>query len=427
MKKTVVFLMVFFCLVVVAWAELNWGGYLSLDERFRVEDKYFSWNRSTINLKLKSSVAEQVEAFGEIRLRNLEGGTVNDLSLREKVSPWELDLREAYVDIRDFPLANVDLRAGKQRIAWGKADKFNPTDNLNPYDFSDLLEFGEKIPTNALRLTAYLGDNTLTAAVVPTFTPALMPYWYENYLENYLLSLLPPGFNLTTFESRVILPLSKIEESQYALKFSRPIAEADFSLSYYHGRDNIPNLAFLSLTPVGTTSLEGLLVQEFNRLEVLGCDLAGSWHGIGWWGEVGYFRPSDAKIIVVTPLATTTSETKPFTKYTLGVDYKFSSGLYVNCQLIHGFFDERGNDLKDYLLTRGEIITFEDRIKLAFTWLAEYDKKIVGNMFGPSITWYPADATEVTVGSLAISGESGTKLDQWNSLDQIYLKVKYSF
>lgn len=45
----------------------------------------------------------------------------------------DLDLREAYADIRMGPLA---LRLGKQQIVWGKTDFFRLLDVINPLDYS---------------------------------------------------------------------------------------------------------------------------------------------------------------------------------------------------------------------------------------------------------------------------------------------------
>ena len=41
---------------------------------------------------------------------------------------------------RAFRWAPVDVTIGKQFFAWGTADAYNPTDNLNPYDYLDVLD-----------------------------------------------------------------------------------------------------------------------------------------------------------------------------------------------------------------------------------------------------------------------------------------------
>ena len=48
-----------------------------------------------------------------------------------------LDLKEATISGREGPL---EITLGKQIYAWGTADAFNPTDNINPYDYLDVLD-----------------------------------------------------------------------------------------------------------------------------------------------------------------------------------------------------------------------------------------------------------------------------------------------
>jgi hypothetical protein len=48
-----------------------------------------------------------------------------------------LDVKEAVLTFR--PQA-VEISLGKQIFAWGTADAFNPTDNLNPWDAMDPID-----------------------------------------------------------------------------------------------------------------------------------------------------------------------------------------------------------------------------------------------------------------------------------------------
>lgn len=418
-----------------ALAEVNLNGYVELDERVALEDSgNISWNRATLGLKTKAELAEQIAGYGELKLRTLDSPIItqgSDLPERDKVSPLEIELREAYLDVYTFPLKNTDLRVGKQRIAWGTADKLNPTDNLNPYDFTDLLKFGEKIPTNALKLTTYLGDTTLTSVVVPVFTPSVTPVTYNTSLAGYLTKLVPTGLTLTMVESGVVLPESKVSNSMYALKLARNILGYDMSLSYFNGYDSVPNVANMTLTMVSTTQVTGLIIQNYPKIQVIGYDLAGSFRGIGLWAEFAFFKPDNVISEIVTPQGTLTSEVGNYTKYTLGFDYTFDNGLYINSQFMHGFFDERGENLTNLLMAGIEKKIMDDKVKLALMWAGELElkqtKKLIGNLFGPQIVFYPADATEIELGAFSIDGEAGSKLETLETLDQVYLKFKYSF
>lgn len=418
-----------------ASAEVNLNGYVKLDERVGLEDSgNIIWNRTTLGLKTKASLSEQVAGYWELRVQTLDSPYVtlgSDLATRDKVSPLEVELREAYLDVYAFPLNNMDVRAGKQRIAWGTADKLNQTDNLNPYDFTDLSEFGEKMPTNALKLTAYLGDTTLTSAVVPVFTPSIMPSTYNSSLTAYLANLVPPGLTLATVDSSVVLPTNKIGNSMYAFKLSRNVMGYDMSLSYFNGYDSVPNIANMTLTAVSSTQAAGSITQNYPKIQVVGYDFAGSFRGIGLWAEFAFFKPENVISEIITPLGTATSEVGNYTKYTLGCDYTFANGLYLNSQFMHGFFDERGENLTDFLMTRVEKKFLDDKVKLALTWAGELElngtKKLIGNLFGPQIVFYPADATEIELGAFSIHGDIGSKLEILDMTDQVYLKFRYSY
>ncbi|MDQ7054066.1 MAG: hypothetical protein Q9P14_14720 [candidate division KSB1 bacterium] len=108
---------------------------------------------------------EKVYAFASLDVRFYDLPRVRSLTGLENLNrqyPTDLSVWEAYIDVYGFVLDNFDLRIGKQRLNWGTADRLNPTDNLNPDDFSDLVNFAEKVPTWAVKGSYYVGDFTLT-------------------------------------------------------------------------------------------------------------------------------------------------------------------------------------------------------------------------------------------------------------------------
>jgi hypothetical protein len=48
-----------------------------------------------------------------------------------------VNLKEAVLSFQQGP---VEMTLGKQIFAWGTADAFNPTDNINPYDCMDVID-----------------------------------------------------------------------------------------------------------------------------------------------------------------------------------------------------------------------------------------------------------------------------------------------
>jgi hypothetical protein len=415
----IIILLIMLCSAV--GAETTWNGYIQLDERQSTSTPMsglYSWNRARLELKAKSEISGQVIGFAELRLQTLDKPQVTqgaDLSSKEKVFPMQIELREAYIDLLGYPFGKTDLRAGKQRIAWGVSDKMNPTDNLNPYDFTDLLDFGEKIPANAIKTTFYLADNTATLAFLPLFTPSVMPANYMDVLLSTIQAGLPSGTTITSFESAVNLPAAIGQNSMYGLKLSRNVGGYDVSVSYFNGYDSVPYTSQVNIIPLGLTQVACQVTQSFPKIEVWGADLAGDIRGAKVWLEAANFKPLDI------PMGN-------YTKYTVGGDYNFIDGTYANAQFVHGFFDDRGANLTDLIFAKLEKKFFNDKMKAGLTWGGEItSRKVVGYLIGPELVFYPADATEITLASFTLDGDTGTKLGSWKDLDQAILKFKYSF
>ncbi|MFC1496251.1 hypothetical protein ACFL52_02430 [Candidatus Margulisiibacteriota bacterium] len=406
--------------ILAAWmlsasAEINLNGYIKLDERLGLENKgEITWNRATLGLKAKSEQSGQVSGYSELRFFT-------------QVASLEVELREAYIDFFVFPFANTDLRIGKQRIAWGTADKLNPTDNLNPYDFTDLLDFGEKDGSIAIKSTTYINDNTLTLAYLPVFSSSIMPATYNSSLNSAVSAYLPTGFSLASLATTTTLPQNHVRQSMFGVKLDRNIKGLDMSFSYFSGWDSVPNLSNLSLQAVSATQMAGTLTLNYPRITVLGYDLAGSFSGIGFWAELANFNPENLTqtVALPTPLPTVTSTINNYTKYTLGFDYNFTNGIYLNSQFMHGFYDERGSNLTNLLFATAEKKFMDEKLAAKLVWAGDLDK--TGYILGPQLSYTPYDATEIEVGVFSIDGQTGSKLSSMKTMDQLYMKVKYSF
>lgn len=150
------------------------------DERLLLKDKNdWAWNENRLTLKLDKRIAGNSKFYSEVWLRNigLPNATQSaDLYNKGIVDPYNLEIREAYVQLNDFLTKNLDVTIGRQRIVWGTADKLNPTDNLNPYDLEDILDFGRHRGSDAVNLNYYINnDFSLQGVFIPFFQPANMP------------------------------------------------------------------------------------------------------------------------------------------------------------------------------------------------------------------------------------------------------------
>jgi len=170
----------FFTLIagVISVQAIEITGEANLTKAFFYEDSISPVGYMFHEIAPKFSVQkENYEFFSSLKLRIWDKNLPTSLNeLSNFPSPFEIYLWELYGKIYGFILSDLDLKFGRQRIVWGTADKLNPTDNLNPYDLQNPLNFGERMPQEALLLNYYF-PNELTLSIVfePYFTPPLLP------------------------------------------------------------------------------------------------------------------------------------------------------------------------------------------------------------------------------------------------------------
>ena len=156
----------------------------------------------------------------------------------------------------------------------------------------------------------------------------------------------------------------------------------------------------------------------------------------------GDFLPDEESIVSITaPDLQGTPQTEKQTmlkdelyfKYTIGLDYTFEGGIYINAQYMHGFFHERGQEnLEDYIIARIEKELFGEKLKAALNGgveIKEFDdmKNNIGYIVVPELTLKPADSVEIALGAFLLDGKESTLFGQWKDQDQAYLKVKVDF
>lgn len=388
---------------------LDLGGFFETEKRLNISDGIKNGDTyGTLYTRAKYSPLPDLFAEASLRARYYDFPVLEDLpSVSEIESDYPLDLLlwEAYVELSQFLWKDLDLKIGKQRIAWGKADKFNPTDNLNPNDLTDFLDFEAKVPSMALKASYYVNDYTLTAVWLPFFEPALFPKGGTTFLFDQ-----PPD--------RVNLPAKSLENGMFALKFLGSAFNIDYSFSYFKGFDDIP---------VVTSFSDGLEI-GFPEMKVVGFDFSGEFRSIGYWGELALFFPKASSSVPVE-----IQPDDPYLKYTFGIDYTFTNGIYFEVQYIRGFFMERGKDnLHDYLIAKVEKKILNDDLAFSFGGgleAGDIDRidETYGTILFPEISYLGIDNVEITAGIYLFDGKKETVLGGWKELDQTYVKIKYDF
>lgn len=447
MQTRIVFILCFLgCVAVSAQAsDVDIGGYVLTDWRAATRDGRIFWNENRLNLELDVSPTGDTHLFANVWVRGFgetEARSSADLLGHDRgtLNPWDLVLREVYVDLYAFLSPNLDLRIGRQRIAWGTADEINPTDNLNPDDLEDIWDFGRHTPTNSALARYYRGEFTVSGVFIPEFTPAGFPP--PNWADALAGSSPAVGGDVVPSEvsDELNLPVRTLkEQASGAIKVSRTLLNYDLSVSWYTGRSGFPVVSNVTLTPDGNGGVAAHSMLSYPRTDVLGADMSGAIRDIGVWAEAGVFFPEEVRAVMdASAIGGENSEIvtlpdEPFVRYVIGGDYTFPGGLYVNGQFVHGFIHELGRDaLHDYLVGGIEKKFRNDTIKLTMAAAVEApdiadvgdDHAVIGM---PEIAYYPADNSEIVAGARIISGKGRSNFGQLSEMDETNLTFKYSF
>lgn len=212
------------------------------------------------------------------------------------------ELREAYLETGWGPL---DLRVGKQIVAWGRADRINPTDNLSPRDFTLLVpdDDDQRLGTPAAKATWHLPWLSVTGFWLPKFEPHTIPIQ-----------------RVAGVTVRERIPDQTV--GQWAIKLEQTGKAVDWSLSYFDGFDPVPDFAIDRVT---LTSLD--LILKHNRIRVIGADAATTLGRFGLRGEAAFTVTED-------PRGSKPDVKNPFFFMVLGGDRTFLEHLNVNLQYL---------------------------------------------------------------------------------------------
>jgi len=152
---------------------------------------------------------------GRLELRSRIGGPFegghqsyyNFVHTYQNYSPV-LEVGEAYADLE---LPRTDVRAGIQKLAWGRLDGLPPTDVVNPRDYHDpfVAEFEEaKIGVPALAATHHLDPPRGTGINELRFSLLWVPFAVPPRLAEIEERWFPPGFDPG---NAVVLPRRQVE------------------------------------------------------------------------------------------------------------------------------------------------------------------------------------------------------------------------
>lgn len=250
-------------------------------------------------LKLKVRKQNNGDAYAEARLRYGELGGARET---------HLTLREAFVNLYAGPL---DLRLGQQIIVWGRADVFNPTNNLTPVDLR------ARSPIEDDRRLGNVG-----ARAFLTFPPfRLEGVWMPLYSPTELPTVALPS--AVTF-GEPNFPSPKLENGLVAGRIHLELPAFEASASYLYGYSPLPGLALRDFS--GGENYGVRIARTPYEQHVVGCDFStviADWLGLR--GEAAYRMPVKWRDNVYSA--------RPDVQYVFGVDHTFGS-LSVIAQYI---------------------------------------------------------------------------------------------
>ncbi|MBL4845903.1 MAG: hypothetical protein JKY65_10275 [Planctomycetes bacterium] len=188
------------------------------------------------------------------------------------------DRRRPILTTKDFYIALAidwfEVRAGYQIFSWGTGDLLNPTDNINPTDFSDAFD-SRRIPVMAAAISLDFDFISLEFVTVPTFTRSRLPLRNRRFdaLRTSALPVLNPED-----------PEEGLSGVQWAGRIVGHVGGIDISVSGYTGYSDLPSARLVVIQQ----PIQALVVDPvYERIHVGGIDFATTLGIFGLEGGLG--------------------------------------------------------------------------------------------------------------------------------------------
>jgi hypothetical protein len=324
-------------------------------------------------------------------------------------------VREAFVNLK---FGALDIRAGRQIVAWGRADGVNPTDNLTGEDLRLLApdDDDRRLGATAIRASYYAGDVSVTAVWLPERAPHRFPIPRA------------PGVSFREVEDRW-------DPDTWAARVEQTGRAVDWSVSYYRGRDLLPDLA-------PDAAADSVVLLTYQPVRVIGADLAANVGKFGLRAEAAVVRTGDRE------------GRDPFTKNSFfflvaGADRTFREHLNVNAQYLHRFvFEYSGNRPTEsaganFVATQQAILSSQTRrvqhgasLRVGYKWLRDtFEAELAaaawfgprGATLRPKISYAVSDQWKVIAGAEVFRGDRTSLFGLLRPNSTVFLEVRRAF
>lgn len=312
--------------------------------------------------------------------------------------------REGYIQMKT---ENSELRLGRQLIAWGRADKLNPTDYFAPRDYTFLTSDDEeqKKGVDALRAVMHLGEYDLQGIVAHGNAKNTLPFHIANNV----------GFSQS--------------KAQFGVKLDRYGEGFDWSVAFYRGMDRNPNLA-----PGFAT---GAIVSIYDDVSAVGLDFAAAAGALTYRGEAAYFRTSDSAgqhlyrrnnhLDFVLGV-----DGSPFRNANLGIQYYGVAVSHYSPNVLSDPVAKSGALLGNQLRSFQQGVT----LRFAHNWLndalqfeirANFGLTDHGKYFFPKLVYKPNDYWSLIVGGEYFEGGGNSYFGQFRKNSGVFAEARFAW
>lgn len=360
---------------------------------------------ATVALKGKVNLTDEVHVFADGRV-----GHSDYFADKNKYAV----AREFYLD---YNLENSDIRIGKQIIAWGRADRINPTDSLTSRDYRWLAaeEEDARYGNTGIRYNYHLNDYTLTGVWLPSMSTSRIPLG-------------------TQYQSQVQIKQPENLDN-FAAKLDYTGTGLDGSLSFYSGVDSSPTL-----------ELNNSTVQPFalinRRIQRYGADAAVAVGSYTLRTEMAYTQTGKSNVEF-------SGKKYDYYQSVIGVERQFANSFNVNLQMVwQSAFDWRGANswqtpeqrqlgvfqqiinqqpASDYLgiAYRVSKKLFNDNLELELSGLGLTENQ--GFLMRPRVRYQVNDESSIVLGGDYYNGDENTIFGRLRDNKTIFLEFNYSF
>jgi hypothetical protein len=219
------------------------------------------------------------------------------------------ELREGFLSWHGEAL---DLGVGRRIVAWGRADKINPTDVVGSRDFTRLFTEDEDQRRGNLMATGAYGFGDLTATL----------YWLPELRPNVYPIDVPAGVTVLDQDGR-------FDARQMAARLDSVGRGFDWGLAYFDGLDRDPDARIEAIDPSGAVTVRPL----YRRARSIGADFATTLDRFGVRGELAYRQAAERSADHVFDKGDTLAAV-------IGADRDLSDEVNLNVQyLLHHVVD----------------------------------------------------------------------------------------